>query len=97
MNAGVEACDKKVHIPTVQSIARAAAIADTAFTPAPPPQSQPDGTGEQPRGGAKHSRQGADSPPTTPRAKARRRVRVGLYGIDLKNAYRLICPQLLDL
>ena len=97
VNAGVEARDKKVHIPTAQSIARAAAIANTAFTPAPPPQSQPDGTGEQPRGGAKRPRQGADSPPTTPRAKARRRVRVGLYGIDLRNAYRLVCPQLLDL
>ena len=46
VNAGVATHNKEVLLPTVHNIGRAATIANTAFAPAHPPQSQPVEPGE---------------------------------------------------
>ena len=83
VNAGVQVHDKEVTLPTVRSIAHAAAVCDLAFTPPGEPRRPPRDPSAKPA-----ERRG---PPESAPARA------GLYALDLTSAYRYICLQLLAL
>jgi len=83
VNSGVELHDKAVELPTVRSIAHAAAVANLAFAPPDSPPQLPPSAFAWPPGSA--------SPDLGPPALVR------FYTLDLASAYRYICMQLLDL
>ena len=83
MNAGVEPHDKRVSLPTVRAIARAAAVANTASSPLSLlPQLAATASASPP---------GSATPPDDQCAL------VGFYALDLASAYRYLPLQLLDL